>query len=559
MKKLLSIAVIVPVILATSPLGLAQDKTQGQDQAQPPPQYTPQAVFCAETTVPNALCSVLPSYIAPDPRLKSAPGYDGLRGDPPMDIAGDVETPFDNMAWQMFVALNWAKDVSGKAPAQQGLAGQGLRVWQAYPKVAALFGNSPVRAGCTNALAIPTFYIGSDGKGKPAPNNEEYFQASTNLPLVDINGNWTIFERRVNDVEAKFLRAPEGNASQTLTTVKGQKQFVANHQPNPDVQFTASATVMNGAVGSIEIKVAWRIIDREAGDDPSRYYTMPAQIAVAGDLVQGGKPFCRSALMGLVGMHIIQRNPFLKDNSALHKEWIWATFEHVDNAPDAQAPCSVRDGCGASDPSRWINQPSCGAAAPKTMRYSYFNQNAPVQDTNIRPKAPGSDPKKYPWNSRPPYAQGGTTPATMLPQATRCWSIYPTTHQLNLQWQKALGDAGSVFRHYKLVGTQWGALLETLPPPPPPARPNPVPINAVPGMLSNLTLETYIQNYNGTDTDKDAPGPGSCVACHNFAPLVATNGKDKNGQDKTVKSDFSFLPLLAKPETARSVIQTAKP
>lgn len=558
MRKLLSIAVIVPVLLATSPLGLAQDKAPGQDQAQPPPQYTPQAVFCADPKTPNVLCSLLAAYIGPDPILRNKPGYNGLRGDPPKDSNGDVETPFDNMAWQMFVALNWAKDVSGKAPPAQGLAGQGLRVWQTYAKVSAVFGNSPVRGHCTNALAIPTFYIGSDGNGKPAPNNEEYFQASTNLPLVDVNGNWTIFERRVNDVDAKYLRAPDGDASQTLTTVAGQKKFVANHMPNPDgsVQFTASATVPNGANGSIEIKAAWRIIDRNAGDDPSRYYTMPAQIAVAGDLVRGGRSFCRSALVGLVGMHIIQRNPDFATNGALHPQWIWATFEHVDNAPDAQAPCSVRDGCGLPNPSVWINQPSCGAAAPsQTTRYSYFRQNASVTDTNIRPKTPGSGPTTYPWNSKPPYAQGGTTPATMLPQATRCWSIYPTTDQLNAQWQKALGAAGSVFSNYKLIGTQWGATLEGLPPPP---VPNPVPTNAVPGMLSNLTLETYIQNYNGTDTDPKAPGPGSCVACHSGAPLIATY-KDKNGKEQTVKSDFSFLPLLAKPDKARNVVNSAKP
>ena len=557
MKKLLSIAVIVPAILATSPLGLAQDKTQGQDQqTQAQPQYTPTPVFCADPKT-NTLCSVLAAYIGPDPILRNKPGYNGLRGDPPKNATEDVETPFDNMAWQMFVALNWARDAGGQPPAQ-GLAGQGLRVWQTYSKVSALFGNSPKRAPCTNALALPTFYIGSDGKGNPAPNNEEYYQASSNLPLVDVNGNWTIFERRVNDVEAKYLRAPDKNASQTLTTVAGQKQFIANHRPNPEdaVQFTASATVPNGANGSIEIKAAWRIIDREAGDDPSRYYTMLAQIAVAGDLVRGGRPFCRSATVGLVGMHIIQRNPDFATNAALLPEWIWATFEHVDNAPDAQAPCSVRNGCGPTDPLKWINQPSCGAAAPlQTTRYSYFRQNSPLQDTNIRPKQPGSGPTSYPWNSRPPYAQGGTTPATVLPQATRCWSIYPTTDQLNSQWQKALSDAGSVFRYYKLVGTQWGAVLEGLPPPP---VPNPVPTHAVPGMLSNMTLETYIQNYNGTDKDPNAPGPGSCVACHSGAPLVVKY-TDPNGKKHTVKSDFSFLPLMAKPETARNAIKTAKP
>ena len=73
-----------------------------------------------------------------------------------------------------------------------------------------------------------------------APNNEEYFQASTNLPLVDVNGNWTIFERRVNEVEANYLLAPNGQKSQTLTTIAGQQAFISN---NPGgVQFTASAT-----------------------------------------------------------------------------------------------------------------------------------------------------------------------------------------------------------------------------------------------------------------------------------------------------------------------------
>ena len=100
----------------------------------------------------------------------------------------------------------------------------------------------------------------------------------------------------------------------------------------------------------------------------------------------------------------------------------------------------------------------------------------------------------------------------------------------------------SVFQNYMLVGTQWGGQLE---PPPPP---NPVPANAVPGMLSNMTLETYIQNYNGSD--KNAPGgPGSCVSCHSFATLPADNKTSAN---------FSFLPGLAQPSTARSQFKTPR-
>jgi hypothetical protein len=382
------------------------------------------------------------------------------------------------------------------------------------------------------------------------PNNEEYFQASTNLPLIDINGNWTIFERRVNDIEASYLLSPNGQSSQTLTTLSGQTAFIAQ---NPGgVQFTSSATVPSGANGSIEIKAAWRIIDRAKGDDPSRYYTQRALLAVSGDLVRGGHQFCSGVMLGLVGMHMIQRNPLDPNNAALLPQWIWASFEHIDNAPMAQSPCNVRNGCGTIPATNWINQASCGSASPSaSARYSFFKQNAAIQGTNIAPaallqsspdngKAEFRFKAEYPWNARQPYAHGATSAATAMPQATRCWEIYPTTASLNKQWQAALAALNSVFKNYMVIGTQWGGNVE-------PEFPNPVPDKAVPGMLSNITLETYIQNYTGSDPS--LPGPGSCIACHSFATLPADNKTSAN---------FSFLPFLAQPDSARSKIKTAR-
>ena len=500
-------------------------------------QYQPQAQLCVDGTS-NTLCSKLPAYIGQDSRLGQTVGYNGLYGEPPRNASEDVQTPFDNMAWQMFVALSWAADSTGK-PAAQGLTAPGPRVWQTYTKVSALFGNSKVRAGCTQALALPKFYIGSDGNGKPAPNNEEYLQASTNLPLIDVNGNWTLFERRVNPIEASYLRAPQGLSSQTLTTRNGQLNFIKNNPKG--AEFTSSASVADGKNGSIEIKAAWRILD-PAKDDVSKFYTQNILLGVAGDLVSNGKPFCRSEQVGLVGMHILQRNPFVEKNKALLPQWIWATFEHVDNAPLAQSPCNVSNGCGnPGTPTYWINQPSCGpAAAASGAHYSFYGPPQSGQGTNIAPQGPAGAKTQFPWNPRPPYAQGGTTPATAMPQAVRCWQIYPTTASLNGQWQTALGAAKSVFRNYMLVGTQWGGQLE------PPTPPNPVPANAVPGMLSNMTLETYIQNYNGSNSS--LPGPGSCVSCHNFATLV----------DNKTSANFSFLPGLVDPIAARSKIKTAR-
>ena len=536
--KLLSLAVLpllVSVMLLAAPPRPEAQAQPAQTQVSPQPiQYVPQPVFCVKGT--NALCSVLPAYIGPDPRLKNVAGYDGLYGPPPTQASGDVQTPFDNMAWQMFVALNWAANPPNQ-PAAAGLTQPGLRVWQTYPKVSSLFGNSPVRASCTPAPALPVFYIGSDGKGNPAPNNEEYLQASTNLPLIDINDNWTLFERRVNTIEASYLRAPTGLSSQTLITIAGQKRFIQN---NPGgVQFTASAALPAGKNGSMEIKAAWRIIDPTKGDDPTRYFTQNAFLAVSGDLVSDGRPICRPVTLGPVGMHILQRNPVDPVNKALLPQWIWASFEHADNAPMAQKPCNLRNGCGTEAATNWINQASCGPAVDNDrVRYSFFRHNLPV-GTNIAPVPPGGG-SAYPWNPQPPYALGATTPATATPQATRCWSIYSTTAQLNQQWGQALGAAKSVFQNYMLIGTQWGASIE-------PEPPNPVPTNAVPGMLSNMTLETYIQNYTGSDPK--LPGPGSCVGCHSQAQLPA---------DNKTSSNFSFLPYLAQPSTARSKIKTAR-
>lgn len=522
MKRLFAVA----AILLLGGTAAVRDRTTARAP------YVPAAVLCANGS--NTLCSIVPAYIGPDPRLRKVFDYGGIFGNAPTSRATDVETPFDNMAWQMFVALNWAANATTQPPAK-GLTAGGPRVWENYTRISALFGNSPKTANCANPSNLRVFSIGSDGKGKPAPNNEEFFQASTDLPLIDVNGNWTIYERRVNGVETNYLRAPNGKRSQTLTTIAGQDTFVKYNSAG--AQFTASATTPTGANGSIEVKTSWRIMNAKAGDDTTRYYTERALLAVAGDLVANNQPICDTVTVGLVGMHIIQRNPVDSANGNLKPQWIWATFEHVDNAPLAKSPCSVVSAC--SPGANWINQPTCGAAVPSTStRYSYFNKSANAAGTNIIPVSSKPD-KRFVWNPTQPYAKGATTPASALPQASRCWALYPFTAQVDSQWQKALASVNTPFQNYFLIGTQWGADVTR-------QTTNPVPTDAVPGMLSNVTLETYIQNFTLSDTGHR--GPGSCVSCHNFATL-AVGGKNKP------TADFSFLPGLARPSTARAAIK----
>ena len=81
---------------------------------------------------------------------------------------------------------------------------------------------------------------------------------------------------------------------------------------------------------------------------------------------------------------------------------------------------------------------------------------------------------------------------------------------------------------YQLIGTQWGAAVET-------TNPLTFPPGAVPPFLSNTVLETYIQTYFPAGNNF---GTGSCISCHSVATL-STN--------QAVLTNFSFLPGLVNP------------
>src|SRR5208337_4099875 len=72
--------------------------------------------------------------------------------------------------------------------------------------------------------------------------------------------------------------------------------------------------------GAIEIKLAWRELG--GNDDRSRFYTTKVKVKTS-----EREPQEKTIDVGLVGMHIA-----MKTESS--PEWIWATFEHIDNAPD---------------------------------------------------------------------------------------------------------------------------------------------------------------------------------------------------------------------------------
>jgi hypothetical protein len=99
------------------------------------------------------------------------------------------------------------------------------------------------------------------------------------------------------------------------------------------------------------------------------------------------------------------------------------------------------------------------------------------------------------WAAKPPYAVnawGDTMPRSQL---VRCWKVFEGTAQTNEEWHAEL--KGSVWANYFLVGTQWIGN----------GGGDPFGVGEVPRFLSNLTMESFIQ-------DKAI---GSCLGCHSTA------------------------------------------
>jgi hypothetical protein len=520
-------------MLTASLLLLALASPSSEQKAAAP--YRPKAQYCyapqGQQNGGSPLCPIIPGNIGPDPILDQRVAYNGITGSRPTSSNNDAQTPFDNLSWQTFVALNWTLGKETQ-PADQGLKGDGRRVWESWPRVAEIFGNGPVQASCTVPDGAMVFSIASNGKGQPVGQNEEYIQAATDDPLIDVSGNWTIYERRVNELERTYLRAPNGNPSWTLTTVQGQKNLVAG---GGTVDFPAVGPKGVPPTGAIEIKAAWRMLDpAKREQNKKKYYLVPALLKVAPDLVTQKTPICATVDMGLVAMHIIQKNP--DTHNSLKPEWFWSTFEHVDNAPLAQKACDPASPASCT----WFGNLNCTAESTgRASDYSYFNPACPGCAVNQSPKRSSSNPN-FAWNSTQPFAKSYLVPPApggRGTQVSRCWAVYSLTDDLNRQWRGQLAQIGSVFQNYMLVGTQWGASITSTPDPK-------VPKNAVPSYLSNTVVETYLQTLYKQD---DPFSTGSCVSCHSEAFLLVPG--------KKVSSNLSFLPLLAQPGLVREKLE----
>jgi hypothetical protein len=455
-----------------------------------------------------------------------------------------VQGLFDALSWQSFIALNWPQTSAGE-PASQ-LTATGSLFWESYSEAYEVFkpeGAAPDPYGTARQTLPPIdagelvdrgddvlqaqghrllFNLSSTGNLNVLDEVNQAFSS----PLWDQNGNVVHYEVLINRPEYDYITQNE------LYNLQGQVAYFTEHGPAvfPSGSFTT------GVVGAIEVKLAWRLLT--SSDVPSRYLTRPAFI------IAGEPPSWVEVQAGLVGMHIANK-------TESSPQWIWSTFEHVDNL---NVDASLAFGPD-------------GASHPKTP--SFYDPSCEYCPVNVVPK---------------PDSQG-----RYVTQVSRAVEIPEATQSFNAEMQALLASLGSPLQYYELINTQW---------PTDPAAP-PAPIDRFPENITNKSggkpapvylvnavMETYFQggasakdnvrlivdgqdagtipSTNGGNTPLEhAEGfcssvgencgdagqnlvlsTESCMGCHSSAG-IATHGEGGNPNAYTfgsqLSADFSWL------------------
>jgi hypothetical protein len=359
----------------------------------------------------------------------------------PNNFVANNNCDFHQWAWQAFL---WLTQPSGAAASR--------RNFETFAYPGDLFVGSgepppyPGRTGQMLRLAVRRV------KQDESVALSEISQAGKDDVLVDQQSQVVYYAVQINDVYYNFIRGNQYYIPDVLKGAPREQDFPTD------------------GAGTIEIKTAWRLArvgERVYIDNPAgRFITTDALIAPVsiqdGQLVENtANPV--QATVALVGVHVAGTVPN-------HAEFIWATFEHVDNAPDC-----------ASTP--------VGGGGPTGQPWSFYRPGTACGSGGGTCNA-GFSPSKT--SSLAP-----TEACRVVPQGGGSTDNVDHIKEINASVHGQL-PATAIQRNYQLVGSLWtsGGL---------PARSLFHPLGKEQRgslKLANVTMETFEQNHE-------------CFTCHN--------------------------------------------
>jgi len=482
-------------------------------------------------------CALLP--LAPAPAIAASDAQScvsQLVFDPtsggflPVNNFGTEQDFLNCFGWQLFIAMNWP--VNPGWPADPSLAGEpdtqstaaqfgvpptsgqpmgNAPVWASYKDASEIFlPGAPKPSGwgvetlvpsnCTATGNLKAFATGARkfmaATSESAINRKHRFHLSSGtqvtLPdsimeasggwLTDQSGNLVFFERKVGKAEFDYIvdNGLYDAANQLIVAQNSDNRHPAGlfDENGKLVRELPAQALPQEELGALELKAAWRVLTNKP-ELYGRYLTTVAWLQRP-DTLQ-----CTQEVVGLVGLHIINK-------TQTQPNFIWTTFEQVDNVPDG----------GATPPGGYsFNNPACtgDACTPNVARVQCDATHTPPN----------------------------CTPLDQPVQATRVNATPQDMQALNTAVQQTFAQktqGQSVFQYYKLVNVLWSK-TPNAPNDPGPGPNVKVPLSYGPFVsdqsviVANTTMETYVQTDN-------------CNDCHQYAAIAGTS---------KLASDFSFL------------------
>jgi hypothetical protein len=446
-----------------------------------------------------------------------------------LDAEGKIESAqreFDILAWKAFIALNWPATSSGDPSGDKPTTvAETLRVWSFFRPSSTIFrpnGAVPAEWNASGTHASDETLNKSKAAWRQhATVAQQNFEAFSG-PLVDQNGRWVRYQALVNREEFDYL------ISNKLYNLEGQVEFSQKEDNNEVSMPINDGTSKRGAM---EIKLAWKELG--PNDDPRRFLTEKVNVKIS----EASGDTSRTITAGLVGMHITMR-------TASSPEWIWATFEQIDNVRQNKKDDGTLSHANFYNPATPKATPNVLAPMnavpdPTTKQFTSWYESltkTPVQLTRVKvPTQPNLNDMDE--------------------------TLANDAMQLNGEVRGLLraADKDTALQYYELIDTQWpvhpnlpaiaggnGSAPESI------ARKTPG--GMLPVFLVNTTMETYFQKglqpAGALEQDDRLPpdslkdgksidntivsGTESCVGCHYSAGIAVGFKKDAKGNYQVI-------------------------
>jgi mono/diheme cytochrome c family protein len=447
---------------------------------------------------------------------------------------------YAGLAWRDFIALNFPAETNpqgkpepkpSKAHGLDYHAGDYTAVWQTWPEARDIFlAGAAAPAAFGTGHQTPTGCLRKDASGRIELTDkivlDEYVQAERMGPVIDKQGQYVRYGLNFNQSMFEYIAAHQ------LYSAQGQTAMDVN---NPDrdkktVEFPVGQYSENdnpAMTGSIFVKSSWKILD--ASDNTSSFYRTQAYVYDQAGGTFADEPTvkeqCSLKPIGLVGFHIVHLT-----KSA--PQWVWSTFEHVDNGP-------------------WLND----FTFVLKRAYTFFDA-AKCPASGGLPSCAFDTVPAEPWNPQ----RSGQTPTQLVRLAAPGKLALTVNEQYNHRIKTTYPD--SVWANYFLVDVQFPTNVRTSGGEQGVAVPNPAYPDGLPAtsFLSNSTMETYIPGFfHGQITSSSNPIPpddqmqtlpptgavmpfsstgphtvsggadrttSSCVSCHSDAAMTTGSSSD---------------------------------